>query len=534
MEEKQENYLSPEETWNFAQLAQVINNLYPSVFTPQLINSRMIDTTLLSVGQDALTESSILRALQNPKGSEKQLLGISEALEYSNTSYKRILQYMANLPAWDLTYYCKNIKDPNEYKSPKYKKDLNVVKDWLDKFDYKREFATVVKQMFREETFFSILRDESNSKYTLQQLPSNYCLITGRWEYSPVLFSFDYTWLFQGGIDINMYPPIMKETYARLWLNTGQTRQYVPSIDVNERSQSTWVLYGDCSPADGFWGWKLSPELTARIPYFAGLFPSLSIFNLVRSIQKNNYLASQAKIILGEVETLNKEAKATVKNDLSLSPDLLGRFLQLIKSTIADDSVRVAAAPFQNFTSVDFKSDNTILSSYSRDTLGLSGVNSNLLFSGDVKPNQIETILSANVDELVSMSIYPFFNSFLEWHINRKTGYYKFGFNFEGSNFYLDRQRRLEAQTSLIPFGIVNPQKLAASLGQSPFVFQAQLDEARINGWVDNLTPIISSFNSPSGGKEAGAPKKSDSKISESGEQTRQDGGNLNRGGKPE
>jgi hypothetical protein len=145
--------------------------------------------------------------------------------------------------------------------------------------------------------------------------------------------------------------------------------------------------------------------------------------------------------------------------------------------------------------------------------------------------------MSANVDEMLSEGIYPFFNSFMEFQVNKRIdassrgSHYHFGFNFEGSNFYVDKQRRFDMQKDLMSLGIVNVQKLAASMGQNPFAFQAQLDEARINGWTQNLTPIVLA-SQLSGKENTGRPKSSDSEISDSGMQTRDDSGNIGRGGK--
>jgi len=541
LDEEVKDELTEKQVWDFLEFANSLSGasgLYPSVFTPQLLNARMRDVSLLSTG--GVTESDVSSALENPKENERELLRISESFEVSSTSYKRILQYMANLPAWDITYHCKNIKDSKEYKSPKYQKDLDIVKDFLDKFDYRKEFGTALKQMFREETFFCVLRDEGE-KYVLQQLPSDYCMITGRWDYS-LLYSFNYLWFQQGGIDINMYPPIFKKTYTKLFT---ERNEYNPSISIDSRANSMWVMWGDCSPTDGFWAWKLSPEIATRIPYFSGLFPDFAIQNLIRGLQKSSYMASAAKIIMGEVALLNKDQKSTVKDSISISPDILGKFLRLIQTAINNEAVRVASVPLQNVNSIEFKADNDLYSSYLKTTLGSSGVNANLLFSSDIKPNAIETELSASVDEFVGMSVYPYFNSFMDYHINNLTKNYKFGFKFEGSNFYLDRQRRFDTQMALSDKGIVNPQKIAASIGQNPFEFQAQLEEARAMGWVDNLTPLANEKNTPTMVKpeigetednktgKNGRPKKKESEISESGMQTRSDGANIGRGGKP-
>jgi hypothetical protein len=525
-EDNRPDLVDEKTVWDFMEFARSLSSMTGMPLTPDLLNSRLRDVTLLNVG--GVTEDQVYKAMSNPKENEDQLLQISESLEISSTPYKRILQYMSNLLSFDLTYYCKNA-EYKDYKSPKYQKDLDVVKLFLDSFDYKKEFSTVIKQLLREEAFFSVLRDEGD-KYVLQQLPSNYCKISGRFDHG-ILFSYNYQWFLQGGVDINLYPPIFKKTFNKLFTG-ADIKQYNPSLSLDLRGDSTYVYWADCSPVDNFWAWKMSPEIITRIPYFAGMFQDISMTNLVRGLQKNNYMATAVKFILGEVALL-KDTKATLKDSISISPELLAKFMQLIKSAINSEVVRIASAPLTNMSGVQFEGNMDVYNSFLKTTLGSSGVNSNLLFSADVKPNLLETQLSANVDELVMANLYPSFNSFIEYHVNRKTKNFKFGFNFEGSNFYTDRERRFETQLQLLDKGIVNPGKLAASLGQNPFAFQAQLDEARAMGWVDNLTPILSSFQmsgKETSGGAGGRPTKKDSELSESGSQTREDGGNIAKG----
>jgi hypothetical protein len=81
--------------------------------------------------------------------------------------------------------------------------------------------------------------------------------------------------------------------------------------------------------------------------------------------------------------------------------------------------------------------------------------------------------------------------------------------------------------------GVVNFSKFASALGQNPFVLQAQLEETAANDWVSKLTPIVSAFQQPANSAEGkGRPKKSDSELSEEGEETRSQGANISRGGK--
>jgi len=507
----------------FAQAYAQSLGIYPSVFNPSLLNSRMQDMTMRGTN-GAITSESVQRALESPKSSEKELLSMSESFEVTSSPYRRLLAYMSDLLAWDLTYYCKNIGETSNYTSPKYKKDLDIVKGFLDAFDVKKEFGTVIKQLYREDTFFSVFRDEG-SMFTIQQLPSDYSLITGRWDYG-LLFSFDYSFFLRQGIDLDLFPPIFKETYSKIFTKNN-TAGYDPSINIDLRRDSTWTYFADCSPADGFWAWKLNPEKITRTPFFCGLFPDLANQNLIRNLQKSSYAAEAVKILAGKVEML-KEQKANVKDAYAMSPEVLGKFLQLMRSAI-NESVNIVAAPLDSIGAIQFDGNNEIQSSWTKNTIGLSGINAGSIYTGgDYRPNQIETMLSTQIDELSAMEIYPYFNRFLEYQINKLTKYYKFGINLEGSNTYLDRQRRLETQTTLMGQGIILPQSISAAIGKNPFTFQAQLDEARANGWTDNLTPIIPAAQQ-SAEAQAGRPSKQDSDLAESGADTRASGSNLSK-----
>jgi hypothetical protein len=180
-----------------------------------------------------------------------------------------------------------------------------------------------------------------------------------------------------------------------------------------------------------------------------------------------------------------------------------------------------------------FEGDNKIYESYMTNLLGLSGVNSNILFSSSQKQNVTESLLGVDVDQHIVENLYPMFENFLEYQINKLTKKYKFKITLEGTRFYIDRERRLDRQTALLEKGIVNFPKLCSALGVNPFEFQTQLDETRINGWVDNLTPIINSSQLSGASSGTGRPRKSDSEIGDAGAETRGAGSNIGvKGGK--
>lgn len=518
--------LSEEVVWDILKFAEGLGGtgIYGNALTPLMLNARMRD-----ISQNPLqaTENSLNDAMKDPKNSELQLMGFSEDFENTSQIYKKLISYLSDMPSWDITYSSTNAKF-TDYKSPSYNKDLDIVKELLDNFDYKKEFRIAVRQMIRNEAFFCLPRFDTK-KVVLQELPSSptYTLITGRWEYG-LLFDFNLYWFIQPGVDIDFYPNFFKEKYGN-FLKGKNSGIYDPATVPELRGNTSWVWWQSLPP-ELSWVFKISPEIITRLPYYSGYFLDLVQMPLMRALQKNINMSTASRLILGEIGTLSRDAGAKLKDAFNISPSLLGQFLSLVKSAIGD-SMKVAAAPMQNMQAVSFPYEGSLYQNFVRTSLSTTGVNSNLLFTSDVRPNVLESGLSLNTDEQFLYSLYPQFNAFLNYHVNRQTKKFKFNFEFEGTHFFNNRQMRLDNALKLATQGVVLPQKIAASIGMSPFTFQRQLEEARANGFVDNLTPIIPGANLAES-ETIGRPQKSESELSDGGSQTREDGGNIEKGGK--
>ena len=150
MANKKSEILTEKEVWSIVEFARGLSSFLPGGMTPDLVNARMRDVSLNPL---QATEESLNRALQNPKDSELQLQGFSENFELQSMPYKRLLEYLANMLALDLTYTPINAKE-KDFKSKAYLKDLEIVENFLDKFDYKKEFLAATREMLRNETFF--------------------------------------------------------------------------------------------------------------------------------------------------------------------------------------------------------------------------------------------------------------------------------------------------------------------------------------------------------------------------------------------
>ena len=541
---EEEVLLTEQEVWDVISFARELTGM--SYLSPSMINARMKQ---LNLNPRAPTASSLEKALQNPKEHEKELREYSQDFELNSMVYKRLITYLSNMLSFDITYV--NDAREEEYGKPRFEEDARKVEKFLDGFDYRKEFKIATREMLRNEAYFGIFRDLGNS-YVLQELPPEHCKITGRWS-KGFLFSFDMSWFDKTGVDIEMYPSFFKEKKNELNKKRGNNT-YKPSISAELRGKSSWSNWVDIPITIGVC-FKLSPELTTRLPYFSPLFNDLILQGLMRNLQKNINMASANKLVMGEVPFLNKEIKATVRDSLAISPKILGKFMYLVKSALSD-SVKVGSLPLNDIKGIEFEGDNDLYDKYLRTALASSGINTNLIFSSSIKPNAIETQLSLDVDEQMMKSLYEQFEDYMNYIVKEiKKTRYNYFFSFEGTDFSTNRQTRINQVMTLFDKGIVLPQKIAAAYGMKPHHFmmhmklassqkfiemltppavesQRQMQEFMPQPMIGNQQPQASKGDKENNKKDSpGRPQKELKDLGEEGAKTRETASNVGRGG---
>lgn len=511
----EEVLLTKQEVFDVLRFAQSLYGGYSNVYTPELVNSRLKDVTM---SPQVATAEKINAALQNPKENEQNLVGFNEYLELTSMLYKRMLLYFSGMLSFDWTYICTNAEDDKDYNSSAYRKDLAVVRDFFDRFNVKESFKMALRQMLRAETFFAVLREDGN-KYVLQELPQQYCKITGRFDYG-LVYDFNMYWFLQPSVSLDMYPKVFKKLYNKVF-GSSTTSGYNPAARVDGRT-GTYVYWTQTSPKDGFIAYKLLPEVATNIPFLSPYMSDTILQPVIRELQLNSYIAQASKIIAGQVPFL-KDAKASVKDALALDPVTLGKFLALMKAGLPS-VIKIASAPLENIEGIEFSGDNEIYDSYLSTSASSTGINSRLLYSKD-RQNILETKTSLDVDLNILRPVYYQFENSLEYWINQKTKKFKFKFVLEGFETSLDRDARFEKVNKLADSGIVLEQKFASAIGMNPFDFRRMLAEGKANKFVDKLTPILKS-NQMGANREAGRPSVSDDSLGDSGADTRNVGSN--------
>lgn len=456
--------------------------------------------------------------LANPDGSEVELARFSENLEIESQIYRKIISYLGNMLAFDFTYSAKtkNRYDKVDYTSAAYKKDLEHVETFFSKFDYKKEFINVTRQLLRKEIVFVAPRMEGE-KIILQELPSAQCRITGRGFYS-FRFAFNFSYFMLNEKALDGYPQFFKDTY-------------------NEIKNSRWDGHKTKIVKDYWWVdipeevgfvFKFNLDTLRLIPVFSGLFKDLINQETMRNLQKSTDMAAAQKIILGQFGRV-KDAQGRIGNNFDTDAKWVATFLTLLKNALGGE-IKTGALPLEDIKAIEFTSQKDLYKDWLKTSISTSGINSNLIYAdSENRSNATETQLSMDVDsQLMEKSIYPQLESFLELYVNLGTKKYHFTFRFEGNSFYTDEKKRLDAVTGLMNYGFFLPQKVASAMGMNPFEFYRQMEEADALGLADKLKQMLN--KSPSS-EEPGRPALEDDELTDSGTQTRGDAENVDRGG---
>ena len=492
--------------WDFLEFATSYRNNYynQTYFTPDIVNQQMQN---INMNPAEVTISGIENALKNPKDSEKILRDYATSLEIQNMYYKRLIRYNADMPCWNFTFDVVNAESDKDFKSKEFKEDLKVLENFCDRFNFKEEFSMALRQMLRQGVYYCILRDDGE-KYVLQELPPDFCIITGRHDYG-LLFDFDMHWFIANyGVDINMYPKIFKKMYRDVFNKIS--KDYNPSSPVDKRN-TTFVYWHQCSPENGFWAWKITPEVATIIPYYSALFPEMAMQPIVRGLQEDKYFIEASKLLVGIIG-MNKDNKSgNANNQINVTPDILGKFLGVARQGLAKQ-IGLTALPMDDIKAVEFDTkERNMLTEYIKNITDQSIASSASLLD-DNKLNMHQSKLASAIDENFITSIYPMFANFVEYFVNQRTKKFKFKITFCDVNTPDNRSLRENRFKSMAQMGIVDFQDVARIYDINPFELSRRLSISKSMGFENKLTSLISLNNqSALGQKSRGRPAKPDS-----------------------
>lgn len=478
-------------------------------------------------------EQQITEALAKPTENENRLIGFNQGYYFSSFMYKRNLEYMSNLPAFDLEMYCCNA-NKEDYKSKQYKKDWAAIKEFFRKFDYRTEFRKALWSTLQEETYYCFLREFDN-KILLEPWPFKYAQITGRFEYG-FLFDIDLQYFLQPYVDINMYPDWVKEKYLELFGSNALNNNYKPSNKLNKRT-GKYATWAQTSPEDGAFAFKFTDKHNAQIPFFSAMLPEMAMIPLLRKLQENQSIAAARKLVVSSIPYLNEKKSSSVVNQIAISPELLGKFLALATQGL-ENAIKVLALPTEDIKGIEFKNTDEDTYKNFMDVASSLLSGGKVIFAPGYRQNAIQTQLSLDLDRQLATSVYSQMQDFLEYYANQKTTKFKWKFRFVGTQDWLNREARQKEAFAYADKGIVLPNKIASSLGMNKIELEQELDEMNESDFVDKLRMLLNVNTMGNVGSSTnlndknGRPQKNTGELSDSGIATRDNANNIDKGGK--
>jgi len=459
------------------------------------------------------------KMVYNPKSNEVGLRRLSQHLYNTQTPYKRLLHYFSDMLTWDYDIIPINATG-EEMKSKKFQTDSDMVWNFFNRFNHKKEFRKILLGMMQEDGQYVYWRDGIDYD-TLQLMSSDYSLIDADSELG-YLYSFNMLYFQQLGVDISGFAPEFKKYYRNLINWQSNKSQYAPMDARVENKAGQWC-YWQQLPPEKAWIFKFSEQFAGLVPPFLGIFIDVGEIDSYKQLQKTKTQLEVYKMIFA---TIPRNAAGTGKNgntrdDFALSADSLGKFSKLINSNLPN-GVKFNMIPSESITAVDFaatENKTDIIGSTMKNFYRASGADQ-ALFNSE-KPNASTMKASTRIDSAFMEDVYPQFERFCEYHINRMTKKYKFKIKFVGTIF--DQEERKAEAITLAQNGIITT-KLASSQGLNPKQLVQNMDLMKSFGFPDILTPIQTA-NTLS--KENGRPTQKE--VDTAGEVTRDAGSNLER-----
>lgn len=536
MSEKEEK-MTQQETWDVMQFA---NALYSGMSGFGYYNPFTQEQNLIALNNDPLipTYESILSALESNPMDAKTLCGYSEFMEVFDSIYGRTLKYLNSLMSIDLYWTVENIKDVKEYKSNEYKNDLRRLYKFLDAFDYKQEFRKVTKECLRKETVFTCFRDsheidtpididsketvskiKKNEKFGIQILPQRYCKLTGYYDNSQLLFDFDYTYFTKGTTDLDLYAPSFKRDFNEVL--DKDNPKYNPANQINNRT-GQFALWHQTSPIDGCYAFKTDISNFRQTPPLASLMKNCFRNTDVEQLQYDKDMISARAFIFGAIQLFDNAKSGTQKNQFAIDPNTLGTMMALIAKGVKKN-VQPVAMPTGDNKFDEYQDYNPDMYENKLVSSAGQGVSASSLIYTDQKMMQFEMQQAVETDFTgIADAMYPQFEAFLNYFVNRKMSKYKFNFTVTGCNrlFYREsKQKQLEQMfaNGLIP----NISYISSVYGIRPQDFDRMLDESHNCGLTDKLTMLMNKNTMAMGNKNqskpVGNPIKDTSNLADGG-----------------
>jgi len=445
------------------------------------------------------TKEQIIAFLDNPQKSEPQLRKLSQYLYHVSPNYKRLVQYFAGMLRFDYIVEPYDL-DIEKVKMDAFKKQYLKVLKQLEIMNLPHEFTKILKHAFKDDVFYGYEHMTEDS-YFIQRMSPDHCKISSI-EDGVYNYAFDFSY-FKNEEETLKYPKEFQVKY-QLYL-----------VDrINMRWQELDSNNTIC--------FKVNEEIEYPLPPFSPVFEAVFDIDETKRARRvktkmDNYMILTQKIPIGD--------KTEEPNKFLIDLDTAIAFHNKATQSLPEEVGLVTSPMDIEAIKLERKNNDVdIVAKAERDYYNAAGI-SQVLFNSDKITGTGLNKSIATDEEIVFMCLQQF-----ERWINRKLKQfnktYKFRVKFlETTQFNVESVRNGLLKSA--QYGMPVKSALAATWGYTPSTFMNMTFlENEVMNLPEKLIPLSSSHTA-SGKDGAGAPKKSDGNVSESGEKTRDNDGNV-------
>jgi len=493
--------LDPEDLRKFSQaVGNNINN------NPLWMNELLKQQTTSSY---KYKKSDIIKWTENPANSEKQLREVAMYLYNTSSFFKRIVYYLSSICTLDHMIIPYNISE-SDVKSTVFKKAKTKAYDWLNSFDIKKEFLSIMQVIVLEDIFFGYKRT-SNTSTTLQRLPSAWCRLVSKTDIG-FQYAFNFMYFLNPLVNIDTFPPEFRKYYDAV---KAGDRTDINGSPVNSGSYY-WVVLDENAVA-----FKFDSSTGIITPPLMGIFGDCLEIDTYKDLIKDKLTLDIQKLVYQRIP-MGKEKKGEFLISL---PDAK-EFHNNAKANMPAN-VGIVTTPME-MASISFdkqaQTKDSLIGLGESNFFKAGGI-SEVLFSSD--GGNIGLNLSVQTDyEFVKHCVRQF-EKWINFQLNKLGGKFKFKIIFPDVSVF----NRDELYTSALNAASLGYSKrlVACFQGINPQDFDSMMAFENGEDIVSTLLPLASAYT---GGLSdtGGNPGKKTKDLTDKGLETKSSGANDNRG----
>ena len=442
------------------------------------------------------TKEDIATYLQDPHRYEKELRDAVIYIYGASPHFRRLIQYFTGLS--DLAYVVSPYRiDPHTANKKSINRNYRRVLNTLAAMSIKTQFPKILTVCLREDVFYGTLWVTADN-ITIQQLPSDYCAVSSI-EGNVLNASFDFSYFNTADNEKKLeenYPPEFQAKF---------------NLYKQDRQKNRWQELD--SPTS--FAIKCNNDiLKYAIPPFVGILREIYDIEDYKQLKL-------AKTALENYAMLVMKLGLDADGNFVMDYDKATSFFNNLSGVLPDEIGAVLSPLEINKIGFErnYSNDGGTITEAEQNLFTAAGVSS-LLFNNE-KASANALLLSIKADQAITYGIVKS----LEDMVNRFTQSMSYGKNFKVTFLDVSQFNRGEAGDQYLKacqYGMpmVSYYLSSQGLGQSEMDSMNFL-ENDVLGIKDKFIPLRSSATQSGDG---GAPAKDVKDLSDSGEQSREDG----------